>query len=145
MTARELKERLGAVEAEGRPDDAPALTFVAKSAKGIGVRPTLLSERPSGERVYSVTVKQLRRMVEKAEAAVVAQELETRDNGDLVIFWPNGDPGIKFQADGFVCFAYPGDSHPLDGVAITLAPDVVEQLRGWCEARMIEHAERSQS
>lgn len=64
---------------------------------------------------------------------------EVREDDSLVIFWPNGDPGIRFQADGFVCFAYPG-AHVLDTVAITLGDDVLERLRDWVQDRIDERA-----
>lgn len=66
MTIDELEERLSAVQ--HRRDDEPGLTFVARSSRGLGVRPTLLQSKANGERVYMVTVGQLRRMIARARA-----------------------------------------------------------------------------
>lgn len=73
MTVDELLELLERVEADGRPDDAPGLTFVARTSRGLGVRPKLLAEHPNGDRVYMITVGQLRRMVAKAKGATDAR------------------------------------------------------------------------
>lgn len=63
------------------------------------------------------------------------------DPADLILYWPNGDPGVKFQADGpFIAFAHP-NAHPFDSVAMQLAPDRIEALRDWCQRQLgADHA-----
>lgn len=66
MTIVELRAHLAACEKEGRNDTDFGLVFIARSSRGLGVRPKLLAERENGDRVYSITVAQLRRMIAKA-------------------------------------------------------------------------------
>lgn len=70
--------------------------------------------------------------------------VETLDNGDVILYWPNGDKAVRFQADGpFFACAYPG-AHPLDGVSMQLAPDMIEALRDWCEQALQPNQPESQ-
>jgi len=45
-----------------------ALTLVARSAKGLGVRPKILAHNENGEKVYGLTKKQCNYLLRKLES-----------------------------------------------------------------------------
>lgn len=67
MTYAELKAVADRADAEGRDEKAWVFTFVSDGPHGLPIRPELLSETADGERVYAMTVKQLRKVLRLAE------------------------------------------------------------------------------
>lgn len=61
-----LRERLARAEAEGREDSMPGATLVSPGPwRNIGrVRPELLCVNANGERVYMLTVRQVRKLLD---------------------------------------------------------------------------------
>lgn len=60
----------------------------------------------------------------------------TPNPDDLILYWPNGDPAIRFQAHGpFFAAALPS-AHVMDSVAMQLAPDKLEAIRDWCDQQL---------
>ncbi len=70
-----------------------------------------------------------------AGVCVMSDRVEKRENGDVLLYWLNGNMAAKFQPDGCVVLA-PPSGHPLDSAAMTLGDDVVEALRDWCDDRL---------
>ena len=60
---RFLEEQLS--RAEGKPDEAPCATLVGRSFRGLGARPRIVDRRENGEKVYSLSVEQCRRVLER--------------------------------------------------------------------------------
>lgn len=59
-----LRERLARADDEGRADDMPCATVVGASWNNLGgVRPELLCVNQSGEKVYMLTVRQVRKLL----------------------------------------------------------------------------------
>jgi hypothetical protein len=61
-------------------------------------------------------------------------------SGDLILYWPNGDPAIRFQGppnDLCVAVAYPG-AHVMDSCSMVLNQDQIEAMRVWCDERLSE-------
>lgn len=64
-----LRNRLHDCEKEGRIESRPAATVVGDSWGSLGgVRPHLLSVNDAGERVYSLTVRQVRKLLASWDA-----------------------------------------------------------------------------
>jgi hypothetical protein len=76
-----LEAAIGEVEA-GRKSADCCCTLVAPSMKGTGIRPEMVSEAVSGERVYLLTAKQARKLRERAVEALEAKAREEDDNGE---------------------------------------------------------------
>lgn len=72
MTSDELRSVLNRAEEEGRDDEDIGLIFVGTTSRGLPVRPRILSESQNGEKVYMITVRQLRKLVRFADDARAA-------------------------------------------------------------------------
>lgn len=74
-----FRDALARAENTGRADDHPALTFVSPGPVKLPIRPRLLEHREDGSRVYSATLKQVRKMVALMDAA---REQPTKKEND---------------------------------------------------------------
>jgi len=71
-----LEFAIAAVEANEKPADF-CCTLVARTMKGTGVRPEVLTEKANGERIYRITVDQARRLLARALDARDTLDVET--------------------------------------------------------------------
>lgn len=67
MTLDELYAVDRRAREEGRADKDWAFTFVSDGPHGLPIRPQLLSWHDNDERVYAMTVQQLRKIIRLAE------------------------------------------------------------------------------
>lgn len=65
MTLDDLKAQEARLAAQEHPW---GFTFVSPGPHGLPIRPELLSENANGERVYRMSLKQLRKLIALAEA-----------------------------------------------------------------------------
>lgn len=65
MTPEELRTALEEGVAKASSPTALVFTFVGRSSRGLGIRPIVLSEMQSGEKVYGVDCATAKRWLKK--------------------------------------------------------------------------------
>lgn len=56
-----LDKHLGLADERGYDENRPCLTFTARTSRGLPIRPKVVDQRPNGDKVYMMTVKQARK------------------------------------------------------------------------------------